>query len=172
MGYDRFHMLLGRISHVPFPAVLRVFLRKFPHVFVPVCLGEYRGCGYGREFAVSLYHTLVFIPVERLELVAIDEQEFRFYTQSAHRPLHSGDGCIQYIYSIDFFCAHFLNSPCYCLALDDRTKHFPGLFGHFLRVVQKRVVEVWRQDYRCSEYRTCKRAATCFVTACLYASFL
>ena len=36
----RRNVLLGRISHVALPSVLRILLREFPHVLVPVGLGE------------------------------------------------------------------------------------------------------------------------------------
>ena len=88
---DRRYVFLCRISHVSFPSVLRIIQSQFSHVFVPVGLCQDGGCRYRSEFCIAFHYALLFITVERLELVAVYKQEFRFYIQSAHSSLHSGD---------------------------------------------------------------------------------
>ncbi len=165
VSYDGFDMFFCRISHVPFPSVLRVFLREPAHVLVPVCLGEDRGGGDGCEFCVSLDYALVLIAVEGLESVAVDEQILGFHSQSAHRPLHSGDGGVEYVDCVDFFCADFLDGPCERFPLDDRAEGFAGFLGHFLGVVEQRVTEVLGEDYGGGEDRTGQGTSSGFVTA-------
>ena len=41
---DSLYVLPGRISHIPVPAVLRIFNRQPSHIFIPVCLCQ-DGCG-------------------------------------------------------------------------------------------------------------------------------
>ena len=83
-----------RVTHIAVPAVLRIFLGQFLHIFVTISLGKHRCGGDGCEFAVSLDHTGVadiFIkgvcfrwnaavtghPVG-LESVSVDKKMFRF----------------------------------------------------------------------------------------------
>ena len=165
---DGVYVLLCRIAHIPFPSVLRVLGRKFPHIFVPVCLCQHRCRGDGRELGVTLHHALVLIAVERLEPVSVYQQIFRLDIQSAHSPLHSGDGCIQYVYGVYLFCTYLFDCPRDGLLLYHRTEQFPCLFGHLLGVIQQRVIEVLRQDHGCRKDRSGQRAASGFVAACLY----
>ena len=166
MSDDCFHMFFGRVSHVPFPSVLRILQSKFSHIFIPVCLGQYGCRGDAGIFAVSLYHALIAVTVEWLEFISIYKKKFRLDAQPADCPLHTGNGCIQNIYCIDFFCTDFFYCPSDSFPLDDRAERLPCLFCHFLGVVQEWMVEILRQ-YDCScEDRTGQRAASCLVASC------
>ena len=141
---DGFDMFLCRVSHVPFPSVLRIFLRQPAHVLVPVGLRQHRCSGDRCIGCIPLDHALVPIAVERLEPVAVDEQVLRSDVQSADRPLHAGDRRVEDVYPVDFLSRNLLDRPCYGLLFDDRAQDFPCLFGHLLGVVEQRVVEVFR----------------------------
>ena len=169
---DGLHMFLGRISHIPFPSVLRIFLRQFSHIFVPVCLGQYGSCRNGCKLCISLDHALVGITVKGLEPVAVDQKEFRLHRQSSDSPLHPRYGSIQNIDGVDFLCTHLLYSPGQRLLLDDRAQQFPGLFGHFLRVVQKGMMEVLGKNDCSGENGSGQRASSGFVASGLDEVFM
>ena len=165
MLYDGLYVLLGRIPHVPFPSVLRVFLRQLPHVLVPVGLREDGRRRDRRELCIAFYHTLVFISVKRLELVAVYQQVFRLDLKPPDSPLHACYRCVEDVYGVDLLGADLLDGPRYRLPLDDRAERLPGLFGHLLGVVEKRVVEVLRQYDGGGEDRAGQRAASRLVAA-------
>ena len=169
---DGFYMFLRRISHVPFPSVLRIFLCQPPHMIVPVCLCEDGGRCNRREFSVSLDDALIAVVIKWLESVAVYKQKFRLYSEPSYGALHAGYGCIEYVYSIDFFCADLFDRPGYGFALDDGSERFPCLFRHLLRVVEQRVMEVLR-EYHCSGiYRAGQRASSGFVTPRFHEVFM
>ena len=72
---DRSNVLFCRITHVSFPSVLRIIQSQFSHVFVPVGLCQDGSCRYRSEFCITFHYALIFITVERLELVAVYQQE-------------------------------------------------------------------------------------------------
>ena len=129
VSYDGVHMFLCRVSHVPFPTILRIFSRQLAHVFIPVSLCKH-GCRCNwSEFSVSLYHALILIAVKWLEPVAVDQKILRSYLQPAHSPLHSGYGCIKNIDGVDLFRSHSFDSPCdgfFFDATEDTLESFPS----------------------------------------------
>ena len=159
------NMLLGRVAHVPFPSVLRKFHSKFPHVFVPVGLRQHGGRRNRSVLAVSLDHALVPVAVKWFESVSVDKQELRFHSEPSHSPLHSCYGCVEDVDGVDFFCRYLFDGPCNRFLFYYRTQGFPGLFRHLFRVIQKRMVEVLRQNNGSSEDRTGQRASARFVAS-------
>ena len=158
-------MFLGRVSHVSVPSVLRVFLCKIPHVFVPVCLCQDR-CGGDRcVLSVTFDHALVLISVERLESVSVDKQELRLDDKSSYRPLHAGYGSIEYVDRIDFFSGDFLDRPCDSFLFDNGTQDFTRFLGHLLGVIQKWVVEIFRKNDGGSKNGAGQRSSASFVTS-------
>ena len=76
---DRSHVFFGRISHIPFPTILWMFNRQLPHMLVPICLCENRGSRNARKLCISFNHAFIRISVKRLESIAVNQEEFRFY---------------------------------------------------------------------------------------------
>ena len=145
-------------------------------MLVPVCLCKDRcGCD-GCILAITFYYAGVLeifvlgvcLPGDvsvacqpvRLELVAVDQQMFGSDIQRHHGAPHSAYRCIKYVDGVNVFRAHFHDSPCQRLTLDDRAKGLACLFGHFLGVVQQRMMKILRQDYCSSEYGSGQRTSS------------
>ena len=75
---------------------------------------------------------------------------------------------MQDVYLVDALGSYLGDMPCECLTLDNLAQLVTPTLGHLLRVVEQRMVEIGRKDYRSGKYRACETAASRLIASRLY----
>lgn len=156
-------MLLGWITFVVVPVVVRELFVQVVHIVVAVGLGQNRGCSDGEELAIALYHHGMGDAGIGLEAVAVDEQVLGTYLQLGDGTVHGQERGVEDVDFINLLRGDDTHRPGQSLAFDDLAQGITLVFGQLLGVVEPLVAEVLGQDDGSSIYGSGQATAARFV---------
>lgn len=164
-------VLGGGIAHVALPAVAGVLRGQLGHQVVAVGLGQNRGGGDAEIFAVTLHYGMGGNVHHRdgvkiwLEFVAVHYDMRGAHLEGVKSAVHSEDGGVQDIYTVNLVVRHHVHGPRQSLLLDDGAQSLTlggvELFG----IVEAGVFEVGGEYYCRTADRPAQASASGLVAA-------
>jgi len=165
-------MLTGAIAFIAVPAIVRKFMMKISHVFVPPGLGQNTSGGDGGIDGVTLNDAAMGGAPVFNKAVAVDKQQPGPFLQFIQGQVHGLEGGFEDIDLVYFFMIHHAHPIAQGIRLDKNTQFLPVVRAHLFGIIQQRVEKTFREDDSCCEYRAGITASACFITTCFQESFL
>ena len=161
-------MLLGRITLVAFPVVLRIFFCQRIHVIITIGLGKDAGSCNRQILAVTLYDGCIRQILVGFEAVTIHDNCLRPNLELVQGTVHSQKTGVEDIDFIDFFGSNNAHSPSYSITLYLLAERLALLICELLTVVQFGILITGRKDNGCCIYAACQTSSASLIAASLY----